>query len=81
MNQQTSDNPNGNYQLELFWDATYAIVVSLLETYPDINPADMGLEAMADLIVALPGFTDEPTIVTTQMLMDIQAAWYEEHHP
>ncbi len=65
---------------ELYWDATYAIVVSLLDNHPDIDPEAVGLEEMAALIEQLPGFADDPSMVTDRILLDIQTTWYEELH-
>jgi FeS assembly protein IscX len=33
---------------------------------------------MADMIEALPGFKDDPALVTERMLIDIQITWFEE---
>lgn len=66
------------YEPELFWDATYAIVLALMAHYPDHHPEDVGLHQLHDLIVALPEFKDDPTIVTERILLDIQNIWYEE---
>jgi FeS assembly protein IscX len=71
-----SDRPD--YQPELYWDATYAIVLALMAHYPNHHPEDVGLHQLSDLIVALPGFKDDPAIVTERILLDIQNIWYEE---
>jgi FeS assembly protein IscX len=63
---------------ELFWDSTYAIVVALMEHYPQQRPVDTGLEALAALVESLPGFQDDPALVTEQLLLDILTVWYEE---
>ncbi|MCZ7673672.1 MAG: Fe-S cluster assembly protein IscX [Chloroflexi bacterium] len=63
---------------ELFWDAAYAIVMALLDYYPQVSPEETGLNEMAEMIEQLPGFSDDPTIVTERILMDIQILWYEE---
>lgn len=68
----TGDDP------ELFWDATYAIAMALMENYPDISPEDVGLNQLADLVQTLPGFADDPALATERMLIDIQLIWYEE---
>lgn len=67
----------GNAQ-ELYWDATYAIVLALLEQYPTVDPAGVGLAELADLVQSLPGFCDDPALVTERILLDIQIVWYEE---
>ena len=63
---------------ELYWDSTYAIAVALLENYPDQRPVDTGLEELITLVTALPGFEDDPDLVTDQILYDILTTWYEE---
>jgi FeS assembly protein IscX len=67
-----------NYQPELYWDATYAIVLALMAHYPNHHPEDVGLHQLFALIVSLPGFKDDPAIVTERILLDIQNIWYEE---
>lgn len=64
--------------VELYWDSTYAIVLALMERYPNQRPVDTGLEELVTLITALPGFEDDPDLVTDQMLYDILTTWYEE---
>lgn len=63
---------------DLFWDATYAIAMTLMEEYPTIDIESIGLEQLANMILALPAFYDDPRLVTNQILLDIQTIWYEE---
>ncbi len=63
---------------ELYWDSTYAICLALMEQYPDHNPEDVGLLELAQLVEQLPGFQDDPAMVTERILLDIQTVWYEE---
>jgi FeS assembly protein IscX len=63
---------------ELYWDSTYAVATMLIERYPDHNPEEVGLNELADLVESLPGFNDDPGLVTEQILLDIQTVWYEE---
>ncbi|MCA9962261.1 MAG: Fe-S cluster assembly protein IscX [Chloroflexota bacterium] len=63
---------------ELYWDSTYAIVMALIEHYPEKNPESIGLHELMDAIQTLPGFNDDPAIVTEQVLLDILNVWYEE---
>ena len=63
---------------ELYWDATYAIALALIEHFPDRTPESVGLQELIDLIQTLPGFDDDLTIVTDQVLLDIINVWYEE---
>ena len=63
---------------ELYWEATYAIAMALIEYFPDHNPEEVGLYELAQIIQSLPGFSDEPGLATEQILLDIQTVWYEE---
>lgn len=67
-----------DHEPELYWDSTYAIVVALLEHYPQRRPIDTGLSELAALVESLPGFQDDPGLVTEQFLLDILTVWYEE---
>ena len=63
---------------ELYWESTYAIVLALIQHHPDLDPEDVGLGEMAELIENLPGFSDDPALATERILLDIQIVWYEE---
>ncbi len=65
-------------ELELYWDATYAIAVSLIEQYPNLEPELVGLSELAGLVVSLSGFADDPSLATERLLQDIQITWFEE---
>ena len=62
----------------LYWDAQYAIAMALIEQYPAVEPIDIGLYELADLIEALPGFVDDPALANERILKDIQIIWFEE---
>lgn len=64
--------------LELFWDSTYAIALTLLEQYPGIRPQDVGLAELTKMVENLPNFQDDPALVTERILLDVQITWYEE---
>ncbi len=64
--------------LQLYWESTYAITVALMTHYPALNPENVGLAELAQLVEQLPGFDDDPTMVTERILLDIQTVWYEE---
>ena len=63
---------------ELYWDATYAIAIALMESYPEVKPDSVGLEELARLVQTLPNFVDDPAFVNERILLDIQITWYEE---
>lgn len=66
---------------ELYWDSTYAIVDALLEYYPSLDPVQVGIHQLIEMIVDLPGFQDDPDQITAQFLYDILVEWYEETNP
>jgi len=63
---------------KLYWDATYEIVLSLIDQHPDTNLDAMGLQQLYELIVALPGFADDLELANEGILTDILREWYEE---
>jgi FeS assembly protein IscX len=62
----------------LYWEATYEIVLSLMATYPHLDPETIGESQLTDMIVSLPDFADDPTLVNEGILKDIFREWYEE---
>lgn len=63
---------------KLYWESSYGIVLALMQHHPDRDPEQTGLHEMLELIEALPGFDDDPSIVTERILKDIQITWFEE---
>lgn len=63
---------------ELYWDATYAIAISLIDQHPTLAPERVGLEQLARLVTALPNFHDDPALANERILKDILIVWYEE---
>ena len=66
-----SENP-------LYWDASYEIVMTLMEVYPDIEIENVGTQQLFQMIVELPNFADDPALVNDGILNDILREWYEE---
>lgn len=65
----------------LYWDSAYAIALALMEHYPGIDPENVGLNELALLVEALPGFQDDLGLANERILLDVQFAWYEEKSP
>lgn len=63
----------------LYWDASYEIVLTLMEVYPDIDLDSVGLEELNRMIIELPDFDDDPALVNDGILNDILREWYEEN--
>ena len=66
---------------KIYWDATYEIVLSLIETHPDADLDAMGLQQLNQLIVALPDFADDPELANDGILTEILREWYVEINP
>ena len=62
----------------LTWEATYEIVLALIEQYPDMDLDQVGIEQLNRWVVSLPGFADEPALANGAILMEILREWYEE---
>lgn len=62
----------------LSWEASYEIVLQLIEMYPNINLDEVGTEQLFRWIVALPNFRDDPNLGNEGILNEILREWYEE---
>lgn len=62
----------------LYWEASYEIVLSLMEQHPDADLDTLGLQQLFDWIINLPGFADEPILAHDGLLTEILREWYEE---
>jgi FeS assembly protein IscX len=63
----------------LYWDASYEIVMALIEAYPNIDIETVGTQQLFQMIVELPNFADDPALVNDGILNDILREWYEEY--
>lgn len=64
----------------LYWEASYEIVLALMEAYTDVDLDCVGLDQLHQWIVALPDFADDPDLANEQILNDILREWYEEKY-
>jgi FeS assembly protein IscX len=62
----------------LYWEASYEIVLALMEQHADADLDSLGLNQLFDWIVALPGFADDPGLAHDGLLTEILRDWYEE---
>lgn len=62
----------------LYWESSYAIVLRLMEEYPDVDIDGIGTEQLFHWIIALPEFADDPSLVNEGILNEILRDWYEE---
>jgi FeS assembly protein IscX len=49
--------------------------------HPNLDPQQVGLDQLTQLVLALPGFVDDPVLANERLLVDIQITWYEEFSP
>jgi FeS assembly protein IscX len=62
----------------LYWEASYEIVLALMEHHPDADLDNLGLQQLFEWIINLPGFVDEPILANDGLLTEILREWYEE---
>lgn len=62
----------------LYWEASYEIVLALMEHHPNADLETLGLAQLLAWIVALPGFADEPILANDALLTGILRDWFEE---
>lgn len=71
-----SDEANDHYPLT--WEASYEIVLALMRHHPTADIDKLGLQELHQIIVALPGFDDDPALAHDALLISILREWYEE---
>jgi len=62
----------------LYWESSYEIVLSLIDSYPEIDVEEVGIDQLFRLIIALPNFVDDPALANEGLLNEILREWYEE---
>lgn len=65
----------------LTWEASYEIVLALMEQHPDADIDQVGIDQLYHWILELPDFVDDPVLVNEGILNDILREWYEELNP
>jgi FeS assembly protein IscX len=60
------------------WTDTYDIAAALADAHPDVDPAQVRFTALCDMVLALPGFDDDPKRCGEKILEAIQQAWIDE---
>jgi len=63
---------------KLYWDATYEIVLALMESYSGVDFDQIGVAQLRQMIVDLPEFADDPLLGNDSILNEILREWYEE---
>ncbi|MDR0529377.1 MAG: Fe-S cluster assembly protein IscX [Zoogloeaceae bacterium] len=60
------------------WTDIYEIAAALSETRAEQDPAAVNFVDLRAWVLALPGFSDDPSRSNEKILEAIQAAWLEE---
>ncbi|HEY8244968.1 MAG TPA: Fe-S cluster assembly protein IscX [Casimicrobiaceae bacterium] len=60
------------------WTESQEIAIALADAHPDVDPRRVNFVDLRDLVVALPGFDDDPKRSGEKILEAIQMAWIEE---
>jgi len=60
------------------WTDSEDIGIALHETHPDTDPLTVRFTDLRTMVMALPGFDDDPKASNEPKLEAIQMAWYEE---
>jgi FeS assembly protein IscX len=63
----------------LTWDLAEDIALSLSETHPDVDPAQVRFTDLHNWTIELPNFKDDPMACTESKLQAIQTAWLKEY--
>jgi len=62
----------------LYWEASYEIVLTLMEIHSEVDIEQVGLDQLYQWIIMLPNFADDPILVNDGILKGILREWYEE---
>lgn len=61
------------------WDDADAIALLLQKSYPDVDPHDLELPELTQLLMALPGVESRDRPWEAELLEAVQEAWNEEY--
>ena len=60
------------------WTDVYDIAMALADDHPDTDPRYVNFVDLRDLVLAIPGFDDDPDRCGEKVLEAIQMVWIEE---
>jgi FeS assembly protein IscX len=60
------------------WTDSREIAIALADKYPDADPAKVRFTDLYQMVLGLPGFSDDPKRSGEKILEAIQMAWIEE---
>jgi len=64
--------------MSLRWDDPTEIAYALIEEHPEADPLDLNFVDLHAMIVALPGFDDDPEAAGETKLEAVVMAWHEQ---
>jgi FeS assembly protein IscX len=67
-----------DWSRRLHWDATYELVLALMDAHPDADVEHVSLEQLFRWVLELPEFDDDPALGEEAILLSILQEWYEE---
>ena len=62
----------------LNWESTFAIALALRAAHQDVDLENVSLQMIFTWTLALPAFTDDPSLANDDILMSIYQDWFEE---
>lgn len=69
--------PSEEARQPLHWGDFSRMVRALHTAYPDEDPLDLSMARLFKMVLMLPGFDDNPDIVSEEQLEKLQMAWHE----
>jgi FeS assembly protein IscX len=60
------------------WTDIHDIAAALADAHPDVDPGQVRFTSLRDMVLALPGFSDDPKHCGEKILEAIQQAWIDE---
>ena len=60
------------------WTDSQELAIALADAHPDVDPRRVNFVDLRNMIVALPGFDDDPKRSGEKILEAVQMAWIEE---
>jgi FeS assembly protein IscX len=64
--------------MRLTWTEPAEIAWALMDAHPDMDPLDLNFVDLHHLIVALPGFDDDPGTASETILEAVVMVWHEQ---
>jgi len=60
------------------WTDSQELAIALADAHPEVDPRRVNFVDLRDMVIALPGFDDDPKRSGEKILEAIQMAWIDE---